>query len=154
MHERLEPHIARLFARELAHSACATLVVRSSSMKPFILPGSTLSVQRVPTQEYGCGDIIVFLRDDELYVHRLIRRMIQDGRTAFLTKGDNAFAFDEPVPCGQVLGRAMSVQNASGVVRFQTALGRIIGRFAAVLSYLAAFAYGQLRTLKRFMMKP
>jgi signal peptidase len=52
------------------------------------------------------GDIIVFLRDDELIVHRAIGTEIVGNETYFITKGDaNPTEDPSPVPPENVIGK-------------------------------------------------
>lgn len=90
-----------------------------------------------PRDKHG---LIGDYRQDLLTVHRVLRRLRMDGGEAFLTKGDNAPAFDPLVLPEQIVGRVTRTGRRDlrrpGWVR--------LGRCLAFLSYAHALFWHRL----------
>jgi signal peptidase len=63
-------------------------VVTSGSMEPSIAVGSLILVQAVRPDSVGVGDVITYALPDRTVTHRVEGISQQDGRVAFVTRGD------------------------------------------------------------------
>ena len=115
--------------REL--TACATALVEESmrrfgevririagsSMLPVIRPGDIVSVRRcVPTQ-VSRGEIVLFIRDKRLFVHRVLgEKPSADGQSALITRGDSVPENDPPVFAGELLGCVTAIHRGRRVI--------------------------------------
>ena len=99
--------------RELIQTSGQVRVrANGTSMVPTIWPGEELVIQRLSGQIFA-GDIVAFLRDQRLFIHRTIA---VDGATV-TTQGDRLAAADAPVSHEQILGTvAKVVRRGNGVV--------------------------------------
>jgi signal peptidase len=63
-------------------------VVTSGSMSPSIAVGSLTVVQAVRPETIGVGDVITYALPDRIVTHRVQAVSAEDGRVAFVTRGD------------------------------------------------------------------
>jgi signal peptidase I len=90
------------------------LRVFGTSMVPSILPGDMISVQRADLFEISPGEIVMYLRDDRLFVHRVVARAGTHGDPRLITRGDR-LTYDDPlVSSSELLGRVTSIQTHDG----------------------------------------
>ncbi len=83
-------------------------VVQSGSMEPAIKTGSVVITQ--PQANYAVGDVITYMRraDAISVTHRIESITSENGRTAYITKGDaNNAADTAPVPANIVVGKVL-----------------------------------------------
>jgi len=81
----------------------ARLRVIGSSMLPSIRPGDVLIIRRRPIGDVRCGDVAVFVRDDRLFVHRVIAHH----GSHLVTRGDSLPSPDAPVTATELAGVAV-----------------------------------------------
>lgn len=77
------------------------LKVNGWSMLPTIWPGDILEIRAATGDELLPGDIVLYGRDDRLFVHRVVT--LQDGQ--LITRGDAMRQADPPIPGDGVLGK-------------------------------------------------
>jgi hypothetical protein len=78
-----------------------------TSMLPALWPGDEVRVQRVLPAEVAPGDIVMFYRQQRMYLHR-----VQEIRGPELsTQGDSLPYPDHPLPAAEVLGRVVSARR-------------------------------------------
>ena len=63
-------------------------VVTSGSMSPSIAVGALTVVQSVRPETIGVGDVITYALPDRIVTHRVQAVSAEDGRIAFVTRGD------------------------------------------------------------------
>jgi signal peptidase I len=79
--------------------------VISNSMAPLIREGDTIQVINNKTGSLKVGDVVVFIRNNELITHRLIKIKNE----YYYTKGDQIITIDPPVKKKDFLGLVVSV---------------------------------------------
>jgi signal peptidase I len=90
------------------------LRVFGTSMVPSILPGDMISVRRADLFEVSPGEIVMYLRDGRLFVHRVVARAGTQHDPRLITRGDR-LCYDDPfVSSSQLLGRVTSIQTHDG----------------------------------------
>jgi len=94
------------------------LRVMGTSMVPSILPGDFVSIHRATPQEISPGEVVLFLRNGRLIIHRVVDRKLaaaEDGRgeSCLITRGDRVLQDDPPVSSLELLGRVVSVERGS-----------------------------------------
>jgi signal peptidase I len=85
------------------------LQVLGSSMLPSIWPGDVVSIDKVSVDEIVPGDIVVYERDDRLFVHRLLSKTASSNGIRWETRGDSMPQNDPPFSEGQLLGRVSHI---------------------------------------------
>jgi len=85
-------------------------VVASGSMTPALEVGDLSIVTRVNLDTIRLGDIIQYVKDGEIIIHRVIEiQDISKDTKVFITKGDANTIADSPVPQAAVLGKAILI---------------------------------------------
>jgi signal peptidase I len=113
-------------AREKASKALVEEVVRSfgkvrlrvlgTSMAPAMLPGDLVSVRRAAPDEISAGEVVLFLQNGRLFVHRVVSRNVVSaaGNTeepCLITRGDRLRHDDPAVSSKELLGRVVSIER-------------------------------------------
>jgi hypothetical protein len=73
-------------------------------MLPSVWPGDTVLIEHVNSNEISQGDIVLFGRDQRLFVHRVVDRTSETG---VVTRGDAMRLSDHPVHERELLGRVV-----------------------------------------------
>lgn len=83
-----------------------SFVIITESMQDTIMPGDAIIVKNVKKEELGKGDIITFFEGGITNTHRIVEIYEENGKTRYVTKGDNNVAKDRnAVPYEQVEGK-------------------------------------------------
>ncbi|HYN16284.1 MAG TPA: S24/S26 family peptidase [Terriglobales bacterium] len=83
------------------------LRVSGSSMLPALWPGDLVVIRSAALAELSRGDLVLFLRQDRFFVHRVLAV----SGSGLLTRGDALSAADPPVSSQELLGRVVSVRR-------------------------------------------
>jgi signal peptidase I len=127
--------------------------VLGASMFPWIRSGDYVFVRRSGFESASVGQVILFERNQRLFVHRVIRRLADEsiGRTSSLliAKGDALDGNDAPVSEAEFLGRITRIHRGHRHIDLEF-LGRILlGRFLALVSPASFLVYRPLRVLRQ-----
>jgi len=87
------------------------LCVSGTSMAPAIHPGDLISVERVSLAEVSPGEIVVFLREGRLIVHRVAAKSESRDEPFLVTRGDRMRRNDAPVTGPELVGRVMHLER-------------------------------------------
>jgi signal peptidase len=107
-------------------------VVVSGSMRPTLDVGDLVVVEKVNSGAIQLGDMIQYLRGNEVITHRVISIYRDRGITFFITKGDANSVPDDPVAEQIVLGKTLFTIPKLGWISifFRTAAVNIFDFFA------------------------
>jgi signal peptidase I len=136
-----------LAAEILRSSGQLRLGVNGWSMLPSVRPGDTLLVERTDPDDFTGGDIVLFMREQRLFAHRVVART----DLSLQTRGDGLRAADPPVERNEVLGRVTLIRRGGRYLKPQKKLGAFEGFIASlvrrseVTARLVAGAYGLFR---------
>jgi hypothetical protein len=115
----------------LQHHGFVTLRALGTSMLPTLWPGDLLRIERTNAQVVGLGDLVLFRREERLYIHRLIAiGPSADG--ALITRGDSLPQADPPFSPGQLLGRVTGVTREGRAIPLKRNPG-LMGRMVSCL---------------------
>lgn len=91
--------------------SCGSIAVKAwgTSMIPSVWPGDLLTIRNVACEEVVPGDIVLVLRNDRFFIHRLIERRLSLNGQSWITKGD-AMRHDDP-PGMELLGRITGIRR-------------------------------------------
>lgn len=106
-------------------------VVASQSMTPLLKPGDPVFIQDVDPKQLLPGDMVVLRREADLAIHRLIQI---DGQGWFHTKGDNLPFSDPPILAGDILGKAIAIEQGQWVIHLYEGRWVRMNRILAALS--------------------
>ncbi|MGF3105778.1 signal peptidase I [Rossellomorea sp. DUT-2] len=81
-------------------------VIATGSMQPIIDPGDVILVKKVNSKDVQVGEVIQFAEGDIKISHRVIDIIKKEGKTLYVTKGDNNSVKDsEPVHPEEIKGK-------------------------------------------------
>ena len=102
-----------LVAEILRRRGSIRLKVLGTSMLPSLWPGDLLTIQGLAYDEAVPGDLVLVLRNNRFFVHRLIER--QRGRDClwWITKGDALRDCDPPAAASELLGRVAGIRRGN-----------------------------------------
>jgi len=82
--------------------------VKGKSMQPFIQKGDWITIASVPDHEIlNEGDIVLFSRENEFVVHRIIEMNEKE----IITQGDRTRIKDLPISKWNVIGKVIEVEK-------------------------------------------
>lgn len=86
----------------------------TSSMKPAIFPGDTLTVTRAQPDSLRSGDIILVDIDNQWTAHRVVALRSYGNTICAITRGDNSTHSDTPVPINKIIGKVIRINRKTG----------------------------------------
>lgn len=92
---------------------CGSVQLRAwgMSMLPSLWPGDLLTIRTVPSEDLAPGQIVLVMRDNRFFIHRLIEKRTVKDRLFWITKGDTVPNDDLPVAESELLGRVADIQR-------------------------------------------
>ncbi len=117
--------------------------VEGFSMFPFLVEGDEVIIEKVPIQDLKIGEIVTYIRDEMLIVHRIKRIDGVSNKMIFVTQGDNLNHEDLPVMEKEIIGRVRTVIR--GEKSFSPPV--LLPEFISMLR----FVFGMLRRLKKVL---
>jgi len=82
-----------------------------SSMLPSLWPGDVLTIEGRSCHAPVPGDIVLVLRNQRAFIHRVKEKRDIGGSTQWITRGDAVPQHDPPVAASELLGRVASIQR-------------------------------------------
>jgi magnesium-transporting ATPase (P-type) len=79
-------------------------------MLPSVWPGDVLTIESAAHGEIVPGDIVLVMRDNRFFVHRLVETQQVHGGTLWITRGDAMPHDDPPATESQLLGRVAGIR--------------------------------------------
>ncbi len=102
------------------------------SMLPTLWPGDQLTVQCLAVEKAEPGEIVLYMRRDRFFVHRIVSKKMGHGNTSLVTRGDCMSADDPPIGSDELLGKVTEIQRRGSI--FPPARGLSLPR--RLLAYL------------------
>jgi len=115
------------------------LRVQGSSMLPWVRPGDVAVFRKVSAEEIRCGDILLFRRENRIFVHRKVERFTWGGRNFIVTKGDANSHADGIIVPSQILGRVERIYRGRRRIEFQSLEKRTLSMLIARVSRRTRF---------------
>jgi hypothetical protein len=109
---RENPKLA-LAAEMLRRCGNLQMKVWGASMLPSLWPGDLLTIQSAAHDEVVPGDIVLVVRDDRFFVHRLVETRRDAECLTWITRGDGMPNNDPPVAASELLGRVTGVSRGN-----------------------------------------
>jgi hypothetical protein len=121
-------------AEALEQHGRVSLRVQGTSMLPWMRPGDIASIRRVSADTIRCGDVVLFRRKSQLFVHRIIEKRGARGAAQFRAKGDAHPTCDGLVEQQELLGRVVRIYRRGRRIDLdapgQLALGLLISQLS------------------------
>jgi signal peptidase I len=102
-----------LAAEMLRFKGSLRLRAWGSSMLPSVWPGDLLTIERVAQDEVVPGDIILVLRNQRPFIHRLVQKRSSENGLSWITRGDAMPDNDPPTAASELLGRVTSIDRGN-----------------------------------------
>ena len=122
-----------------------------TSMVPAVQPGDLLSIRRVDLGDASSGEIVLVVRGDRLFAHRIVGKGGRWVDPYLLTRGDRLLENDPPVFRSHLLGRVTSIERGGRRVDPRAWLKRSDGVLGRLLraSDRSTFLFVRLTALWR-----
>ena len=101
-------------------------------MLPTLWPGDILTVQSVRPEQVAPGEIVLYMRQDRFFIHRIVSRDLTRDKAFLVTRGDCVFEDDPPVGRSELLGRIVEVRRPGST----SVPVRKLSRFRRLLAWL------------------
>ncbi len=143
--ERRKSDAARI-AKQLHEHGRVHMLVRGSSMQPWVRPGDIALIRRTGIEEVRCGDVVLFQREDRLFVHRLVEKRGTLRAAEFLAKGDAHPGPDGVITDQLILGRVTCIYRGEKRIDLDSPRQLALGLIVSQLSRKSAYWYPVART--------
>lgn len=84
-------------------------------MLPTLWPGDLLTVQCLGAEEVEPGEIVLYMRRDRFFVHRIVSKKLGPEDGSLITRGDCMSADDPPLGRNELLGKVTEVQRSDSI---------------------------------------
>jgi signal peptidase I len=125
----IQEHVPHLLKEALRTCGRVSFEVTGSSMLPAFWPGDRILVESGSFAELHAGDVVLYRREERIFVHRVITRVDYD---TIVTRGDSMAANDPQVSSADFLGKVKAIERGTQHVSvgpltgLQSALGRLL----------------------------
>jgi Peptidase S24-like len=134
-----------LVTKALQSGISVRLRAWGTSMLPSLWPGDVLTIQRADRASVAPGDIVLAVRNQQLFIHRLVKIVDLPGCSRLILRGDAMPENDPPAQASELLGRVCRIERKHRIVtprRGVSPISRILG---TILCYWGAFRNLALR---------
>jgi Peptidase S24-like len=134
-----QAHKLSLSVEVLQRSGCVRLVALGSSMLPTLWPGDRLTIQSTTVDQIRVGDVVLFARENRLFVHRVVRSVSKSA--SLITRGDAMPREDGELGGEELLGKVISVSRRDGEAQvprctvFRRCCGLILAYWGPIRSF-------------------
>ncbi len=99
---------------------------KGESMRPFIRDGDILEITPVNGEEIRLGDVIFYhVGERRMVAHRVVEKIIENGKLIFLTKGASNTGEGEKVHPEQIMGRVKAIERKERRIRIDYGWNRL-----------------------------
>ncbi len=133
-------------AKQLQEHGRVHLLVRGSSMQPWVRPGDIVLIRSAGIEEVRCGDVVLFQRENRLFVHRLVEKRGTLRETTFLAKGDAHPGPDGVINDDLILGRVTCIYRGDKRIDLDSPHQLALGLMVSQLSRRSAYWYPVARS--------
>ncbi len=118
-------------------------------MYPFINLGDMVFAKREPPETLSVGDILVFMRENDIVTHRLIHM----GNDGYYCKGDNTHVPDPAVKEEQIIGRVFAIERAGKRTTLDSESWKNRNRILGRLGNMEAQIYNSVDRMRKRVSK-
>lgn len=140
---------AELVAESLRSTGRVRLRVSGRSMFPWIRPGDVLFICQAELHQVLSGNVVVFVREGRLVVHRVIQKCGTPSEPLLVTKGDAVADADAPVSSVELLGCVAAIYRGGRRINLDTVRQAALGRLLAHVSSSTRLWYPAARLTAR-----
>jgi signal peptidase I len=128
-------------AEALKRRGRISLRVHGTSMLPWVRPGDIALIRMISGENVRCGDVVLFRREDHLFVHRIVEKRGSLDAAELLSKGDAQPASDGVVGEQELLGRVVRIYRDGRRINLDAPVQLALGVFISQLSLHSRFWY-------------
>jgi Peptidase S24-like len=118
-----------------------SLRVHGTSMQPWVRPKDIALIRRISIENVRCGDVVLFRRENHLFVHRIVEKRGLPGAAQLFSKGDAHPTSDGVVREQELLGRVMRIYRNGRRIDLDAPRQLALGLFISQLSRHSRFWY-------------
>jgi hypothetical protein len=104
--------------KEIAKKGSITLKCRGRSMGYSVRDGDFMEVHYIPHEDIGLGDIVLFMKQDTLLSHRVIKVVRKKSGVQFVVKGDALLDIEGNIQESEIIGRVEKVRRKGREIVF------------------------------------
>ena len=130
--QALDENRCSLAAEALRSWGVLKVRARGVSMLPTLWPGDVLTVRSVRPEQLEPGEIVLYMRQDRFFIHRIVSKNLTQDEGRLVTRGDSMSENDPPIERSELLGKIIEVRR-SGSVFLPT---REVSTFRRILAWL------------------
>ena len=138
--ERREGDAQRI-ADSLKRRGRISLRVHGTSMLPWVRPKDIALIRTISMENVRCGDVVLFRRENHLFVHRVVEKRGSLDTAEFLLKGDAHPTSDGLVQQQELLGRVVRIYRRGERIDLDAPRQLALGVFISQLSLHSRFWY-------------
>lgn len=138
--ERRAGDVVRI-AGALQRRGRIALRVQGTSMLPWVRPKDIALIRQTIIENVRCGDIVLFRRENHLFVHRIVKKQGPLEAARLLSKGDAHPTHDGIVEEQELLGRVVRIYRQGRRIDLDAPGQLALGLFISQLSLYSRFWY-------------
>ena len=120
------------------------------SMFPLI--SNIVLIEPAIVKDIIAGDIIVYITGERVAAHRMVRKLIKDGKEILLIKGDTWLESRAILP-KNVIGKVIGVEKWGIELNFKRGMGKVLDIICRSTSPLTSRLYSILRNGKHSLIR-
>ena len=128
-------------ANALKSRGRVSLRVHGTSMLPWVRPKDIALIRKTTAENVRCGDIVLFRRENSLFVHRIVKRRGTLEDAQLYSKGDAHPTSDGVVQKRELLGRVVRIYRDGRRIDLDAPSQLALGLFISQLSLHSRFWY-------------
>src|ERR1700694_6336268 len=125
---------ARRIADALKRRGRISLRVHGASMQPWVRSKDIALIRRISIENVRCGDVVLFRRENHLFVHRIVEKRGSQDTAQLFSKGDAHPTSDGIVEKQELLGRVMRIYRNGQRIDLDAPGQLALGLFISQLS--------------------
>mgnify|MGYP005832716931 CR=1 FL=1 len=129
------------------------LMVKGTSMLPYLREGNRVWIQKVEWDYLRVGDLLAFEQNQVIFTHRLIKKSPQ----GLLTKGDNNLFADSSLTPHQILGKVIGLERMGkyySLERKRDVINILLGYSHAVIGLVGTMLLKYVKLTKGKLRRP
>jgi hypothetical protein len=142
--ERRAGDAARI-ADALKRTGRISLRVQGASMLPWVRPQDIALIRQTAMENVRCGDIVLFRRENQLFVHRIVQKQGSMEAGQLLAKGDAHPTSDGILKEQELLGRVVRIHRQGRRIDLDAPGQLALGLFISQMSLYSRFWYPAAR---------
>jgi hypothetical protein len=118
-----------------------SLRVHGTSMQPWVRPKDIALIRKISMENVRCGDVVLFRRENHLFVHRIVEKRGSLNSSQLFSKGDAHPTSDGVVLEQELLGRVIRIYRNGRRIDLDAPRQLALGLFISQLSLHSRFWY-------------